>query len=66
MNTNRGTRAYRGAVHPESHTGCFLGPQSSGFPSGESGKRGQLSAPKRVHFTVYRLEESLPDRSRVK
>ena len=66
MNTNRGTRAYRGAVHPESHTGCFLGPQSSGFPSGESGKRGQLSAPKRVHFTVYRLKESLPDRSRVK
>lgn len=39
---------------------CSLGPQSSGFPSGESGKRGQLSAPKRVHFTVYRLKESLP------
>lgn len=44
----------------------FLGPQSSGFPSGESGKRGQLSAPKRVHFTVYRLKESLPDSSKVK
>ena len=47
-------RACRGAVHPETwrqeaHM-CSWGPRSGGLPSGELGKRGQLSGPRQSLF----------------